>query len=107
MTLMRPDCIYNRLEVILYPLGLYLVETELDNVLEPGIGTWEIVVTKSIPSIDYHQYYFTLTLNYGDNKSRDEHYDLSLDKAIRQVVQVDEILPKDKGVIVLNCELIV
>ena len=103
----RPSCIYDRLEAILYPLGLNLVGTEVDNVVDPGINTYEIVVNKIIPSIDYHEYYFTLTLNYGSNAERDLHYDISLDKSIRNVVQVNDIIPKDKGLMILNCMLIV
>ena len=107
MSLIKPSCIYDRLESILYPLGFYISETEIDNSVDPGINTYEIVITKSIPSIDYHQYFFTIEFNFGDNTSRDQHYDINLDRSLRSVVQVNEIMFKDKGVLVLNCELIV
>lgn len=46
MSLIKPSCIYDRLEAILYPLGFYIHETEVDNSVDPGISTYEIVITK-------------------------------------------------------------
>lgn len=107
MSLLTPPCIYDRLEAILFPIGLYLDSGEMENVTDPGIGTYEVLLNSIVPSIDYHAYSFTLTLNFGDNKSRDQNYDLSLDKAIRQTVQVNSLKPGDKGLIILDCSLTV
>lgn len=96
--------IFNKVETLLYPVGLRNEEDEIND--DIGIGMYKIVILDSIPSIDYYQYKLQLTLNYGSNAERDLHYDINLDRSIRQCFEVTSVKPGDKGLVVILMEVI-
>lgn len=96
--------IFNKVETLLYPVGLRNEEDEIND--DVGIGMYKIVILDSIPSIDYYQYKLQLTLNYGSNVERDLNYDINLDRSLRQCFEVTSVKPGDKGVVVILMEVI-
>lgn len=96
--------IFDKVESILYPLGLRCEEDEIND--DVGIGMYKIEILDSVPSIDYYEYFLQLTLNYGSNENRDLNYDISLDRSIRQSFAVTSVKPSDKGLVIIKMEII-
>lgn len=100
------DYIINETEKILTIYGIEYVDNEDEG--EPGVNTFKIIMNEIDPSIDYRNYKFTISINYGSEENLKELYTDQIDKSIRNKFTVNSIVPnKFKGRINLNCEIII